>query len=306
MQPVHVRRKVLSRDLEIMLLLTTILEHMAAIPAQIQVFCSTFCQPPRTMERWTKPELTLFLKSHGEEPPRNWTKVQLKQRIYDMIERGEAEAPARMKSKTPLQMVTQEMNRMSQKKATLIKYAEEERNLKVTPNDTISSIQRRLMNHFMSTVTPVGEDMMGFGKFAAMTYRHVYENEVKYVEWAKMTSQEGDCSPYLRRFVRWVNEYADYEDELVTHTPAKPESAKKKDSPMKKGYPIKTGGPEKTMEPPPTGASSSSTEQAVMQLANVVTALMKEVQDLKEEKSEKPRKITALADVSMEKTKDSR
>ena len=220
------------------------------------------------------------------------------EQIYDMIERGEAEAPSHKKSKTPLQLMIGEMNRMSQKKATLIKYAEEEHKLKVTPNDAINSIQRRLLNHFMSTVTPVGEDMMGFGKFSAMTYRHVLENEVKYVEWAKQTSQEGDCSPYLCRFVRWVND-ADFEDELVIPTPAKRESTKSKSPPTKKGYPSKTPS-----EPPSAAAaSSSSTEQAVMQLANVVTALMKEVQDLKEEK---PRKITARADVPMEKPKDKR
>ena len=143
-------------------------ECVAAIPAQVQVHPPTILQPLLSMARWNKPELTLFLRSHGEEPPWSWTKVQLKHRIYDMIERGEAEAPSHKKSKTPLQLMIGEMNRMSQKKATLIKYAEEEHKLKVTPNDAINSIQRRLLNHFMSTVTPVGEDMMGFGKQAAV------------------------------------------------------------------------------------------------------------------------------------------
>ncbi|CAE7662420.1 RE1 [Symbiodinium sp. CCMP2592] len=291
MKPLHARHNVLSRDLEIMLSLHHFPERMAAIPAQSQVFHPTVLQPLAIMERWNKPELTLFLRTHGEEPPRSWTKVQLKQRIYDMIEQGEAEAPAsNKKSKTPLQMMTAEMNKKSQKKATLIKYAEEEHNVKVTPNDTISTIQRKLLNYFMSTVIPVGEDVMGFGK--------------KYVEWAKTTSQEGDCSPFLRRFVRWVNEYADFEDELVTAMPTKPEPEKVKSPTPKKGYPNMENRPV-----PSTGEASSSsnaTEQAVMQLANVVSALMKEVQDLKEEKSEKPRKITARPDELMEKTKDNR
>ena len=238
------------------------------------------------MDSMNKTDLVLHLRAYGEEPPEEWTKMELKQRIKDLMDRGEMPAIKTSKERTPLQVATGELNKASRKKADLIKYVAAEYQIEATSNDTIGTMQRKAMVKIMERTTPVGSDVMGFGKFASRTYHDVWSTETNYVEWARQTEMEGDVSIYLKRFIRWVKDHAETEEINATRkvTP----KAKAKPSPKSKGPP--KGYRAETHEEAP---SSSSTSPDVAALTAVVAQLVQEVQAMKEEKGEKPRKLVA-------------
>ncbi|CAE7557684.1 unnamed protein product, partial [Symbiodinium microadriaticum] len=238
------------------------------------------------MDSMNKTDLVLHLRAYGEEPPEEWTKMELKQRIKDLMDRGEMPAIKTSKERTPLQVATGELNKASRKKADLIKYVANEYQIEATSNDTIGTMQRKAMVKILERTTPVGSDVMGFGKFASRTYHDVWSTEINYVEWARQTEMEGDVSIYLKRFIRWVKDYAEIEEINATRkvTP----KAKTKPSPKSKVPP--KGYRAETHEETP---SSSSTSPDVAALTAVVAQLVQEVQSMKEEKGEKPRKLVA-------------
>ncbi|CAE7812497.1 unnamed protein product [Symbiodinium sp. CCMP2456] len=253
--------------------------EMAAIPARF-VVPLVYLFALLAMDNMNKADLILRLRSDGEEPPEVWSKLELKQRLQDLIESGEIPAIRNVKEKTAMQKAVTELNKQN-KKADLIRYVASEYNIEATPNDTIGTIQRKAMNVILATTTPNGGDLMGFGKFAAKTYREVLDEEPKYVEWARQTEMEGECSVYLRRFIRWVKLHAEQEMNERTATVAK----------AKQGY-SKTSAP--------VEAASGSNDAAVTALTNVVAQLVQEVQAMKEERAEKPRKVLAKPDTEME------
>ncbi|CAE7500597.1 RE1, partial [Symbiodinium sp. CCMP2456] len=267
--------------------------EMAAIPAHF-VVPLVYLFALLAMDSMNKASLILRLRSYGEEPPETWSKLELKQRLQDLIESGEIPAIKNVKEKTALQKAVTELNKQG-KKADLIRYVASEYNIEATPNDTIGTIQRKAMNVILATTTPNGGDLMGFGKFAAKTYREVLDEEPKYVEWARQTEMEGECSVYLRRFIRWVKLHAEQEtnEKMVAVAKAKQgaRAAPKRTAATTKGYPKISA---------PVEAASGSNDAAVAALTNVVAQLVQEVQTMKEERAEKPRKVLAKPDMEME------
>ena len=97
------------------------------------------------MDSLNKTDLVLHLRAYGEEPPEEWTKMELKQRIKDLMDRGEMPGFKTSKERTPLQVATSELNEASRKKADLIKYVAAEYQIEATSNDTIGAMQRKAM-----------------------------------------------------------------------------------------------------------------------------------------------------------------
>ena len=273
--------------------------YVTAIPAQYQVPLSLTLAMPG-MDSWNKPELVLFLRSHGEEPPKAWGKVELRQRIKDMVDQGEVELPSTTtQKKTPLQEATTAMNQASKKKSNLIRYAEENFGIRATSNDTIGTLQRKIMNHLLLTVKPVGQELMGFGKFSVHTYRQVLEEEPKYVEWACQTAHEGETSTYLKRFVRWVEDYAAFEDDVKVPVNA---ITKKKATAKATSVAIgKKSSGYSSVEPTetPSSGSASASNETIKDLTMMVAQLAQEVKSLKDDRAEKPRKLLAKPDAEM-------
>lgn len=110
---------------------------------------------------------------------------------------------------------------------------------------------------------------------------------------------------YLTRFVKWLEEI---EKQPKDHPKAKvdlTEIAKKDAARRNNKIPnSESSSPELKEEVTTTTSSSSATmENMVKELTQVVAHLAQEVQTLKDEKSEKPRKIVARDD-EMEPSKD--
>ncbi|CAE7339017.1 unnamed protein product [Symbiodinium sp. CCMP2456] len=282
---------------------------IAAIQAQI-VVCNTTVVQPVGMDKMTQAQMVLSLRSYGEEPPKGWSKVQLLSRLTELEASGEITAPLPASKKaTPLELAIKDLNKAGIRKATLQKYVTDECGIEITGNETMTILQQKAMTHLLMATDPVGEDKMGFGKYAAQTYATVKQNDPQYCSWATVTSKEGECSQYLRRFVKWLEmpeakERAHKVDlnKIVPISKAKMFNKKPgtEDPTTGKGYPATT--PTTSTSPTITAkaTSSSAPDPMVQQLVQAVTALAKEVQDLKDDKAEKPRKIMAKADATME------
>ena len=290
---------------------------IAAIQAQK---LTTLNPPPRplVMDKMSQAQMVLSLRSCGEEPPKGWTKVQLLARLKELEDAGDIKPPGVSgKKQTPLEASIKELNRAGIRKASLQKYVTDECGLTITGNETMTILQQKAMTHLLQHTDPVGEDKMGFGKYAAQDYATVKQNDPQYCVWATTTAREGECSQYLRRFVKWLQK-AEMEPKET-----KVDLGKIIPLAKAKGYGKKNPGTEnpttgKTMmahttttpstattATPSTATSSTATSSAgsdpmVQQLLQAVMTLTKEVQELKDEKSEKPRKIAAKADEIME------
>ncbi|CAE7246756.1 unnamed protein product, partial [Symbiodinium sp. CCMP2592] len=195
--------------------------------------------------------------------PEEWTKIELKQRIPDLIQTGEMVEIKNVKEKSPMPTAVTELSKHSRRKAELIQYVTNEYNIVPTSNDTIGTIQRKAMAAILNNTTPTGADQMGFGKFSARTYQSVLEEEI--IEKTRVMAKA---------------------KERLRATP-------------KKGYAAATP----SAAPSGTAGSADVNLDAVANLTNLVAHLVQEVQTLKEERSEKPRKQFAK-DVDMPNPKD--
>ena len=288
---------------------------MAAIQAQIVVKI-VFAPAPFFMEKLTRPALVLSLKSYGEDPPPSWTKVELCARLQELADRGEVQPPRRAKDKTPLEDAVTALNKAAAKKSVLQAHVAD-MGVKVSGNETIAILQTRAMQHLVATVEATGQDKMGFGKYANQSYNIVKMNDEQYCRWAITTAEEGSCSMYLTRFATWLKQQAT----STTPTP-KPKvdmnqfvkdkekrAANKIEKTTTEGYPAtkieKTISEDSTPELKSAASSSSTaTEEMLKQLMETVGNLAQEVQTLKLDRGEKPRKVMAKPDATMEPAKD--
>ncbi|CAE7515047.1 unnamed protein product [Symbiodinium sp. CCMP2456] len=263
------------------------------------------------MDKMTCPQMVLSLRAYGEEPPKGWKKVQLLQRLKELEEQGEIAAPTTAKTKTPLELAVADLNRAGAKKSYLQKYVMEECGIKINGNETMHILTQRAMSHLLATVEPVGEEPMGFGKYANQSFQTVANNDPQYCSWALTTAAEGQCSQYLTRFATWMKMEKE-KKKVAPKARAKVDLSQMmtknkmggytttgtedpKPGTMKKEVSMAT--PTEGRSPRTSGAAAS--QATIEQLAMAVQTLANEVKTLKEEKGEKPRKIHAKPDQDM-------
>lgn len=142
-----------------------------------------------------------------------------------------------------------------------------------------------------------GEDPVGFGKHASLSYQEVAQQQPSYAQWViTMTQEDADkeqCDQRLLRLGHW----------LVQHprlmTPAgKTTPSDLKDPKISKGYSPKTKkdvtAPSKTFtESAGSSISQQAANQQIQQLASMMAELKEELSNLKEER---PRKETKTAE----------
>ena len=299
------------------------LEHLlvsiAAIPAQIIESLASSSACPR-MEKMTHPQMVLSLRAYGEEAPKGWTKVQLLARLKELEAQGEIVAPTTKKIKTPLEEAVSALNRAGARKALLQKYVEEECGIRITGNETMHTLQQKAMVHLLASVETSPKDVLGFGKYATQTYEAVKRNDPRYCEWAMVTAKEGQCSDYLKRFATWLEETKRTPPKAIAKAKVDLGAIINKNKEKSKDLGYHTTGtddpttgtgptsPATTTEPPtmPSVAATSSNDpgNVVQQLVQAVTTLAQEVQALKDEKDNRPRKTVAKPDEEMIKDQD--
>ncbi|CAL1171479.1 unnamed protein product [Cladocopium goreaui] len=208
-------------------------------------------------------EIFQALKELGEEPPAQWKNPELKVRLMEVEEELGIDKLRRSRHhQTELMTWVTRLNQ-----------------------ETIPVLQKQAMEKIYLLTEPDGQDPMGFGQHASLTYAEVKSQHAGYCTSAQTTASEGQHSLRLGRFVKWLN--------------MEPKDQVKMPHYLAKQY-VKSKGETETCvkaEPEPSEAPTSST-QALVEAQHMMTKMMATMEEMKGElqelREERPRKKTEV------------
>lgn len=238
------------------------------------------------MVRVTKQEALVELARLGELPPKSWTAVEVIARMEEVRELHGLPRELKMApTKTPLRQLVVRMNIASRKKTDLAAFMKEF-DVVHYPNDTIKTMQQRTLIALYDKSTPCGQDPVGFGMHASLTYEECLQKDPQYGAWVQTTYQEGQCDPRLARFARWLIQQENPKVMMGEATPSQPIPV---ETLIEKGYikenKVKKAAPSMTSGESSAGSVTSSqwmqTTEMIKDLAEVVTSLKEEIKELK-------------------------
>ncbi|CAE7490127.1 unnamed protein product, partial [Symbiodinium microadriaticum] len=258
----------------------------ASVNAQSSVSRSSFLSDSKrqAMMRMNKAQLQDAIRARGEEPPREWSNVELRDRLTELMElNGETTSGTK---KTDLRQWIAELNKNSKKK--------------------------ELLKTFCEVSVASAMDPVGFGKWSTLTYGQLRREQPAYATWVQETLLEGgeSCDYRLSRLGNWLMNQPDEETvEVPEKMPpttiepayAKPK-AKAKSMTMEyaggKGYGAKTvpkGRSPMTRDAPASSSSaedaSGSNAEAMKLLMDTMVAMKEEIKQLREDRHpEEPRR----------------
>lgn len=235
-----------------------------------------------TLSTMTKAEIITNLRELGEEPPRHWTKVELKSRLMELetelgIKRGPRREP------TSLQAWVTKLNTVNKKRGTLRTFLTEELGGYAADSCTKDQLNKIAMDHIYERAEMCGSDPVGFGQHAAKTYQEVKTMDPDYCRWVKATAPESG-SVRLIRLAKWL------ESPETTHETESLGGQRTTPLPKAKAPPPTLREAESASSSTPSRAQVAETQAVMRQLVKAVQELQSEVDTLKEER---PRKKAA-------------
>ena len=239
------------------------------------------------MPTMKKPELIQALKDLGETPPKQWTVLELETRLSELrVEQGLPEFDSK-KTRTPLRQMMVELNRAQRLKHELVEHVSKTLRVPLTGTETIKVLMQKGMAAIYDQAPASGQDPVGFGKHASLSYEEIWISHRSYATWVMDTSWENgdDACPRLHRLANWLEERKKRVDIATprkaaasSHTdPAVPTTQKSMTGPSGT-----SSGYEK-----PNPESDPKTHEMIQMLANTVVELKEEMSALK---GELPRK----------------
>ncbi len=148
----------------------------------------------------TKEMLVQKIQEHGEEPPSSWKKTQLRARLEELKEEKGTNTVDQLKS------MTVALNKAARKKSWLQEHVRDILQVPLTMNETIPQLLAKANKAIMEQVPPTGRDVMGFGKYAEMSYLEVRMHHPDYVQWCLKTEAEEDVNWRMQRFLKWIRQ----------------------------------------------------------------------------------------------------
>ena len=170
------------------------------------------------MPGMTKEVLRQKIMEFGETPPDSWRKNQLEARLVELKDQN-PEAKVH-------DDLLKEMNKAAKKKHDLQVFLTQKLGITITGNETISRLLSLGNQAIMENKPPLATDVMGFGKFAPLTYQEVQEQHPDYTGWCRQTSLEETTCWQMTRYLKWIDQ----------------QKEAGKTTGMKKGYPIMSSG----------------------------------------------------------------
>ena len=230
-----------------------------------------------SLDRQNKASLQELLRARGEDPPRGWTKIELRQRLLE-LDPALGEAKSKEVHKTELQEWVCRINKARSKKAQLVELCTKELELNITGNETIPTLERHALQKAYRISTPMAEDVVGFGRHSALEYQDINLYHQDYREWVLRTdAEETGCDHRLRRLAQWLR--ANPVDKTEKEIREKPKAAPK---------------PKEKYQPSTASSSSATPSTMDREMLAVLQNLTGTIQDLKDEvselKGERPRK----------------
>jgi hypothetical protein len=215
----------------------------------------------------TKEDYILELQSLGEDPPEDWTVMEIKTRLHEIKEAQGMCLQTNGKKTTPFRVLVIEINKCSKKKALLQEFAKSKMMLPISGHETIPRLQQMCLQKIYETTPATPQDPAGFGMHCSLTYEEIFLNEPDYAKWVVQTAMEGQADHYrLRRLANWLEDRHKEPAKKITVVKAKASKTKK------------TGAAS-------IGSSaSSSSNEALMEM---IHNLQEEVAALREERPHK-------------------
>ena len=223
----------------------------------------------------TREQLRHAILQHGEEPPKSWTKIELRQRLSEIAEEGLAYG-SKKKERTQLQEKIKDLNQAAKKKEHLKQHLMA-MGLELTGNETSAMLQNLGMKHITMQTTPEAGDVVGFGKFSNHTYQALRDQEPGYCRWVVTTAaEEGTGSDYrLRRLATWLNQAEN--EELVKPAKMLLKDKKKLNEPGQPSQGYKT----------PASKETSKETQLLQKMMDKMEKMQEEIADLRQERPRK-------------------
>lgn len=230
----------------------------------------------------TKPQLIAESTRLGETPPSSWTVLERTARLEEIKEEKGIPKKVRGKPATPLNMWMLRLNQSSSKKAQLQAFVANQLQLNITGNETMQQLQRMAVQKIYMDTEPTGEDPVGFGQHAALSYQELKESQQEYATWVVKTWKEGDCDYRLSRLAQWLDAKGEATSSQMGYPPAPPPKSPPKVNAESFAMVSSAGSSQAS----PT-KSELQTQGLVLQLTEAVKSLQSELELLKEEKPRK-------------------
>ncbi|CAE7909788.1 unnamed protein product, partial [Symbiodinium necroappetens] len=207
-----------------------------------------------SMSNLTKQNLRKMIEQEGESAPRQWTRVELLQRIEEITGRDHTrEKTKKQEEESEYRVLVRDLNHAARRKGDLQQFCVDRLGMQVNYNLTIAQLQKDAMAIIASRTPPEPADLVGFGRHASLSYGRLKSDHPEYCRWVKETASEGQCNPRLRRLAGW----------LLNDAKMVQEAQKEIRQPMKisdmKGE--TRGGYPTVMEPSTPRGSASTTKQ---------------------------------------------
>ena len=135
------------------------------------------------MPGMTKEVLRQKIMEFGETPPESWRKNQLEARLVELKEQN---------PEAKVHDLLKEMNKAAKKKHDLQVFLTQKLGITITGNETISRLLSLGNQAIMENKPPLATDVMGFGKFAPLTYQDVQEQHPDYTGWSNIPRGDAD------------------------------------------------------------------------------------------------------------------
>ena len=254
------------------------------------------------MSNLTKQNLRKMIEQEGETAPRQWSKVELLQRVEEIT----GHDPTREKGKkaeeaSEYRVLVRDLNHASRRKAELQQFCSERLGMQVNYNLTIPQLQKDAMAIIASRTPPEPSDLVGFGRHASLSYARLQSDHPEYCRWVKETAREGQCNPRLRRLAGWLlNDVGMVE--MAQKEIRQPHKTSDMKGAISGGYPTlqEPHSPRSstaTSSKPQTATKKVSSEEDEVHIpATQLQALVSTIEMMKEEianlKGERPRKKT--------------
>ena len=261
--------------------------------------------PGSAMSSITVPKLREVLAEHGETAPKQWTRMELLQRVEEVT--GVDYTRPKKAEKSDYQQYVTALNKAAGRKADLQKYCQEVLKMEVNVNYTIPQLHKEALSVVYGLSRPDPSDLVGFGRHSQLTYATLKAEHDQYCQWAVQTAREGQCNPRLRRLAGWLA------NDVVLVKRAQEEflaMSKMKDKTLAAGYPTEPTTPRgNSTQPPkqkPTGSTSSMAVESedndkVTVDASKLALMVETIEMLKAEvatlKGERPRKKATAEEV---------
>ena len=169
--------------------------------------------------KMTKIQLQEAIRARGEEPPKEWSNVELRDRLTELMEmHGESVGGSR---KTDLRQWMTELNKCSRKKELLRNFCEERLKITLDGNETIPVLQKKATKVIYEVSVANAMDPVGFGKWSTLSYGQLRREQPSYANWVQETLLEGGntCDYRLSRLGNWLMNQPDEEiEEANTET----------------------------------------------------------------------------------------